>query len=207
MLTEPARRSLEILRDPSAFEWPVVPLFLVVLYIYAVEVERGNLRAVRAGLALLLTDVLWEVSNALILHFTRRSPLWAVTGGTSFLILPGWTIEIALMFAIGGIVTVKFLPADRGRRIFGLPNRWFFVATWSLLGATVESLLVRTPHFHWGYPWWNFPLVALIGYAPFEAMAFAVHDATPKAAIRTVAALAAVDAAAIVVFGPVLGWI
>lgn len=207
MLTDPARRSLEILRDPSGFEWPVVPLLLVVLYVYGNEVERGNLRAVRAGLAVLLTDTLWEVANALVLHATGRSSLWVVTGGTSFLILPGWTIEIAFMFAIAGIVTVKLLPDDRGRRILGLPNRWFFVVLWSVVGATVESLLVRTPHFHWGYPWWNFPLVALIGYAPFEIMAFAAYDATPRNATRLVAALAAIDATVISVFGPVLRWI
>ena len=42
MLTESTQQALAILRDGSQFQWYVVPLFALVVYVYAVEVERRN---------------------------------------------------------------------------------------------------------------------------------------------------------------------
>lgn len=41
-MTDDARAALAQLRDPSQFEWYVIPLLLLVLYVYAAEVERRN---------------------------------------------------------------------------------------------------------------------------------------------------------------------
>lgn len=199
--------ALKILRDPSHFQWPIIPILVLVMYAYATEIEHKNWNRVHAGLALFLTDLLWEILNALILRFTGVSSLWVVSGGTSFLIFVGLSIEICLMFALAGLMSTKLLPKDRRARILGLPNRWFYIGVLSCLGATVESLLVKTPHFHWGYAWWNFPLVALIGYAPFEWIAFKVYDSAAATRLRIVGGLAALDALLIAVFGLGLGWI
>ncbi|MCP2316881.1 hypothetical protein APR12_002221 [Nocardia amikacinitolerans] len=51
-MTDNAREALEILRDASQFQWYVIPLLLIVIYIYAVEVERRNWNVLFAGLAL-----------------------------------------------------------------------------------------------------------------------------------------------------------
>lgn len=43
-MTESALAALEHLRDSSRIQWYVIPLLLLVLYVYAVEVERRNVR-------------------------------------------------------------------------------------------------------------------------------------------------------------------
>ena len=42
MPTENALQALSILRDPSVFQWYVIPLFALVAYAYAAEIERHN---------------------------------------------------------------------------------------------------------------------------------------------------------------------
>ena len=44
MLTESATQALSILRDASLFQWYVIPLFALVVYVYSVEIERPLLR-------------------------------------------------------------------------------------------------------------------------------------------------------------------
>ena len=51
MLTASAAQALSILRDTSHFQWYLIPLFALVVYVYAVEVERRNWNLVFAGLA------------------------------------------------------------------------------------------------------------------------------------------------------------
>ena len=38
MLTESATQALSILRDASLFQWYVIPLFALVVYVYSVEI-------------------------------------------------------------------------------------------------------------------------------------------------------------------------
>ena len=42
MPTASARQALSILRDAGQFQWHVIPLLLLVLYVYANEIERRN---------------------------------------------------------------------------------------------------------------------------------------------------------------------
>jgi len=51
MPTESALEALKILRDGSQFQWYVIPLFALVVYVYANEVEKRNWNLVFAGLA------------------------------------------------------------------------------------------------------------------------------------------------------------
>ena len=39
-MAESARQALSILRDGSQFQWYVIPLFALVVYVYATEVEQ-----------------------------------------------------------------------------------------------------------------------------------------------------------------------
>jgi hypothetical protein len=206
--TEQAQR---LLRDPSHFSWTTVTLLGLAVYVYAVEVERRNWSAVLAGLAFWGVDWINEVVNALVLHFTDRAAIWTATGNTSYQILIGLNIEISLLFFISGIVFVKQLPPDPALRILGIPNRVFLVLAFSIFSVFGEVLLHAADVFHWEYWWWNFPnvtLIVLLGYATFFAAAAWVYDMRERAKqLKVVGALAAIDVALIVTFGPILSWI
>jgi hypothetical protein len=210
-VTEPAQEALQVLRDPDNFSWTTITLLGLAVYVYAVEVERRNWNAVLAGLAFWGVDWINEVVNALVLHFTDRAPIWTTTGDTSYQILIGLNIEISLLFFISGIVFVKQLPPDPATRILGMPNRIFLVLAFSIFSVFVEVLLWSADVFHWEYWWWNFPnvtLIVLLGYATFFGAAAYVYDLRERSKqLRFVGALAAVDAALILTFGPILDWI
>ena len=114
--------------------------------IYANEVERGRLDIVAAGLAVWLADWFNEILNSVILEVSDRAPLWATTGPTAYQFLVGLNVEISFMFALGGIVYAKFLPADRSVRILGMPNRLAIALGMSLISVLVELFLHETGH-------------------------------------------------------------
>ena len=210
-VTQFTREAEHLLRATGRFDWSTVTLLALVIYVYAVEVERANWSAVLAGVAFWLMDWFNEIANALVLHFDGHAALWTVTGHTSFLILIGLTVEISLFFAINGIIFTKLLPADRSARILGLPNRWAVAIGLSLVSVGVELLLHADGVFHWYYWWWNvasFPVIVVLGYLTFYVVAFIVYDAPRRARqLQIVGSLAALDLAAGLVFGPLLGWI
>ncbi|HTA11883.1 MAG TPA: hypothetical protein VK765_00580 [Solirubrobacteraceae bacterium] len=211
VIPEFTREAQQLLRKPGMFDWSTVTLLALVVYVYAVEAQQANWSAVLAGLAFWLMDWFNEIANALVLHFNGHAALWTVTGHSSFVILIGLTIEITLFFAINGVVFVKMLPADPSVRILGLPNRWAYAIGLSLVSVGVELLLHADGVFHWYYWWWNvasFPVIVVFGYLTFYVVAFKVYD-MPRIArqLQAVGALAALDLAAGLVFGPLLGWI
>jgi hypothetical protein len=211
MPTESAARALQLLRSGSQFQWHVIPLLLLVLYVYANEIEHRNWNVVFAGLALWAMDWFNEIGNALVFHFTGYAPLWGAPASTAYLILIGLNIEISLMFAIMGIVVAKTLPADRRRTILGVPNRWFVAVAASVFAVAVEVLLNAVGALTWDYWWWNLRmpwLIVIFGYLTFFVVAFWVHDMpTVRQKATTVSALLGVDAVCLALFGGVLGWI
>ena len=110
MNSEASIQSLARLRDGSHVSWMVVPMLLVVIYVYAQEIERGNIRRIFAALAFWGMDWFNEIWNGLVFHFTQFAPVWGIAGDSSYLILMGLNIEIAFMFAITGIVATLGLP-------------------------------------------------------------------------------------------------
>jgi hypothetical protein len=211
MPTESAAQAASILRDPSQFEWYVIPLLLVVIYVYNAEIAKRNWNVVFAGLALWGMDWFNEIWNALVFHFTDFAPVWAAPGDTAYLILIGLNIEICFMFAIMGVATALSLPRDKHMKILGIPNRAVFAVGYSIAAVLVEYGLNSADALTWDWPWWNRGapwLIFLIGYLPFFVVAFWVHDMTSvRSRARTVGAIYAFDAACLVAFGPVLGWI
>src|SRR5450759_707159 len=123
MPTAASLAALKILRASSQFQWYVIPLLALVLYLYAVEIERRNWNLVFAGLALWGVDWFNEIWNGLVFHFTQFAPVWGAPGKTAYLILIGLNIEICFMFAVAGITFSKMLPPDRKKKILGIPNR------------------------------------------------------------------------------------
>jgi hypothetical protein len=211
MLTPAAQEALGILRDGSQFQWYVIPLLAFVAYVYAREAEVQNWKAVFAGLAFWGMDWFNEVWNALVLHFTGHAPVWGAPGQTAYLILVGLNIEICLMFAVAGVVFVKLLPRDKTSRILGVPNRLLVALAGSAGCVFVEYLLNAAGALTWDYAWWNRGapwLIFLVGYLPFFLVAFYVYDMTnPRRQALVVGVLLAFDAACLVVFGALLGWI
>jgi len=211
MPTDASRRALAILRDGSQFEWYVIPLLALVLYVYMVEIERRNWSLVFAGLALWGMDWFNETWNGLVFHFSNYAPVWGAPGRTAFLILIGLNIEICFMFAIAGIVVAKGLPRDKNMRILGMPNRHFMAIAASIFCVIVEILLNACGALTWDWSFWNAGapwLIFLFGYLPFFVVAFWVHDMeTVRQKAVAVGVIYTVDAIGLILFGGILGWI
>jgi hypothetical protein len=211
MPTESAQQALSILRDGSQFQWYVIPIFVLVVYVYAVEIERRNWDLVFCGLALYGMDWFNEIWNSLVFHFTGTAPVWGAPAKTAYLILIGLNIEITFMFAILGIVFAKMLPQDKSLKILGIPNRLFFMVFNAAICVFIEILLNKIGALTWDYPWWSIRapwLIFLIGYFHFFVVAFLVYDMkTVRNKAITVGSIFAVDIAALIVFGCILEWI
>jgi len=209
--TDFTREAERLVRDPTLFKWYAVALLAFVVYAYANEIERGRFDIVAAGLAIWFADWFNEIVNALVLEATDRAPLWATTGPTAYQPLVGLNVEISFMFALAGIVYAKLLPADRAKRILGMPNRLAIALGLSIFSVAVELFLNHAGVFHWEYWWWNTPFVPLIvvfGYLWFYMYAAWVFDApTPRSRWRRLGALAGIDVAMALVFGVWLGWL
>jgi hypothetical protein len=193
------------------FHWYVIPLFALVVYVYAVEIERRNWNLFFAGLAFWGMDWFNEIWNALVFHFTSHAPVWGAPGQTAYLILIGLNIEICFMFAIAGITFGKMLPPDKKMKILGIPNRLVLAAAGSAFCVFVEVLLNAIGALTWDYTWWSAGapwLIWLIGYLPFFLVSFWVHDMeSVRSKAITVGIIFAVDLIAIIILGFVLGWI
>jgi len=210
-MTEASIKALSILRDSSQFQWYVIPLFVLVLYVYAVEIERRNWSVFLAGLAFYGMDLFNEIWNALILYGTGRSAFWTTPGQSAYVIFIGLNIEITFMFAILGITAVKVLPKDKKLKILGIPNRWVFAVVNSILAVFIEVILNRIGALVWEYSFWNWPnvfLIFLVGYLTFFAVAYWVHDMEKiRNKIAALIVIYGIDLAGIIVFGVILRWI
>jgi len=211
MPSEFTQQGLANLRDGSHFNWMVVPILVLVFYVYSVEVERRNWNVLFAGLAFWGMDWFNEIWNSLVLHFTGYAPVWAAPADSAFLILIGLNIEISMMFAYMGIMGAKMLPRDPASRILGLPNRVFLAVTLSIACVVVEIFLNAVNALTWDYWWWSARcpfLIVIFGYLHFFLVAYWVHDMRDvRRQARTVGAIYTFDAGCLVLFGPVLGWL
>jgi hypothetical protein len=210
MLTESAAQALSILRDTSLFQWYLIPLFALVVYVYSVEIERRNWNLVFAGLAFWGMDWINEIWNSLVLHFSGYAPMWGAPADTALLILVGLNIEIMFMFSIAGIAFGKMLPPDPRQKILGLPNRIFFAITNSAFCVIVEIWLNHIGALTWDWRYWSAtsPIpIFLFGYLHFFLVSYWVHDMkTVRAKAITVGIIFGVAIFGLVVFGA-LGWI
>jgi hypothetical protein len=210
-MTESAQQALSILRDGSLFQWYVIPLFALVVYVYANEIERRNWNLIFAGLAFWGMDWFNEIWNGLVFHFTQYAPVWGAPGKTAYLILIGLNIEICFMFAIAGITFSKMLPKDKKMKMLGIPNRLLFAIVGAAFCVFVEYLLNAVGALTWEYPWWNTGapwLIFLVGYLTFFLVSFWVFDmASVKKKMITVGAILGLDVICLVIFIGILKWI
>lgn len=210
-MTDSAEAALRILRDPSQFQWYVIPLLAFTVYVYAVEVEKKNWDMIFAGLAFWGMDWFNEIWNGLVFHFTQFAPVWGAPGQTAYLILIGLNIEICFMFAVSGVVWAKMLPKDKELKVFGLPNRLFFAVAGSIFCVFIEVLLNLIGALTWDYPWWSVGapwLIFLVGYFPFFMVSFWVYDMkTLRRKAITVGGIYSFNLVCLILFMGILKWI
>lgn len=203
---EATQQALSILRSGDPFQWYVIPLLVIVLYIYANEYEKGNYRVIAGGLALYMVHWFVEIVNALIQYCSGHA-LWTVPSGTAFAIMVGVGIEISLMFSIAGLVVCKIMPKDPAVKILGVNNRIVFSIANAAFASILEIFLVRTPTFVWVYDWWGAFPVFITVYIPFFAAACYVHDWKPRAQVLFIGSLFTVNFIGMIVFAGILRWI
>ena len=203
---EATTQALDLLRSGEPFQWYVITLLALVIYVYANEASKKNWKGIAAGLALYSVHWFYEILNGLVQHFSGHA-LWTVPTGTAFLLLVGVGVELSLMFSIAGLVMSKLLPADPKLKILGLPNRLLFALGNAAFFAIFEIFLAKTPAFVWVYPWWGALPVFITVYIPFFLAAFYCYDWPPRRQVRFIGTLFAVDVLMLVVFAGVLGWI
>jgi hypothetical protein len=203
---EATQQALDLLRSGEPFQWYVITLLALVLYVYANEASKKNWKGIAAGLALYGVHWFYEILNGLVQHFSGHA-LWTVPTGTAFLLLVGVGVELSLMFSIAGLVMSKLLPADPKLKILGIPNRLLFTIGNAAFFAIFEIFLAKTPAFVWVYPWWGAFPVFITVYIPFFLAAFYCFDWPPRRQVRFIGTMFAIDALMLVVFVGILGWI
>ena len=198
--------ALSILRTGEPFQWYVVTLFALALYVYVNEISKRNWKVVAGGLSLYMVHWSVEIINALIQHFSGHA-LWTVPSGTAFLILVGVGIEISLMFPVVALTMCKLLPEDPRQKILGVNSRLLLAVVNAGLVSFIEIFLAKTPTFIWVYPWWGALPVFITVYIPFFLTAFLCHDWQASTQKRFLVTLALMNAGALVLFAGILGWI
>lgn len=209
-MTPSATQSLAHLRDAATFQWYVIPLLLVVMYLYADNLAARRYSVVLGALAFWLMDWINEIWNGLLAHFSGFAPAWGTPGPSAFQIFIGLNIEISFMFAMMGLYATRLLPEDRHARILGVNNRLFLAVVNSIACVGVEIVLNRIGALTWDWPYWSAGapwLIFLIGYLPFYLVGYWVHDLPGRRQqITVVGSLAALVTVAALSFGA-LGWI
>lgn len=66
---ELTQQALSILRYPGNYQWFVIPLLALVIYVYTNEISKKNWKGIAAGLSLYLVHWFYEIMNALIQLF------------------------------------------------------------------------------------------------------------------------------------------
>ncbi len=208
MLNQPelTQSALNILRSGETFNWYVIPLLALVMYVYFNEISKKNWKNIAAGLSLYMVHWFFEIMNALIQYFSGHA-LWTVPTGTSFLLLVGVGVELSLMFSVAGLIFSKILPEDPKLKILGINNRLLIAVCNAAFFSIFEIFLAMTPAFHWVYPWWGSLTVFLTVYIPFFVVSMYCHDWQPKTQVRVIGGLFLVNAAMLVVFAGFLKWI
>ena len=198
--------ALSILRSGQNFNFYVIFLLVLVLFIYFSEIKKKNWNAIAAGLALYMVHWFAEIINALWQPLTGHA-LWTIPTGTAFLILIGVGIELSLMFSIAGIAVSRLLPDDPNEDIIGFPNKTGRIGVAlanAALASIIEIFLVMTPAFVWVWEYWNAFTVFIFVYIPFFFAAVYAFYWNPKKQKIFIGSLALVNVILLIIFAGIL---
>ncbi len=212
MIAESALQAQSLLRDTSQFTWHIIPMFLVVLYIYFQEIDKKNWNRVLAAFAFFGMDLFNEIVNGVIFHSSGFAPLWAAPGNdTAFLLLIGLNIEISMMFAITGIVATLALPLDKNQKILGINNRLFLACCFAATSLVIEILLNAIGALTWEWSFWNTRsplLIFIFGYLTFYLVCYWVYDmSSRKQQLLTLTIIYSINIIGLAIFGWGLNWL
>jgi hypothetical protein len=215
-MTDATIQALSGIRDLSTVKWYVIPLLMIVMYIYTKEIKQarlsGNWNAVFAGLTLFGVDFFNETWNGWVMHFTQRSAFWTTPGETALRVMVGWNIEIIFMFLLAGIVYYHMLSESTTEKIMGIPEKWFWAIGFSVFAVFVECLLNIGGHLVWEYPFWYLSfkgiwLIFFFGYFHFFcAIILVISLKSMKSKIITLSIIYAVPAIMNILAFGVFGW-
>lgn len=189
-------------RSTANFNWTFIALLaLVVVGVYVPQIKKKNWNAIAAALALYSVHWLYEITNAVICHYSGYA-LWTVTpASTTWIILIGVSWELSMMFSIVGF-TADLLPEDKTKKILGMNNRVFFAIASALGFSLFEIFLASTPSFVWVYKWWGALPVFVTVYIPFFLAAYLIYDKPRKTQKWFCGSLWALDAVLMAVLIP-----
>lgn len=209
-MTEASLQALSVLRSTENLQWYVVPLLVLILYIYIQEIERKNWNVILVGIYSFANGWILEMVNALVLHFTKYAALWSTPGNSAYVIYVGWNVEIFFLAAVGGLIVVKSLPEDRDMEILGINNRIIIPIFWAIFAVGIEILLNRAGILVWEYTHWSWPRIYLIVIwwtIPYFGLA-RMYDKTPMKTKKALAVVFPIIAIVMhVVFASILKWI
>lgn len=212
--SEYTQSALTILRNPQeTMHWYIVPLFVMLLYFINKELAEKNYKIVLGGFALWAVDIFNEIWNSMICFISGYAPVWGTpvgVGNTAWLLMIGYNIEISIMFLFMGMMACHSLPKDPKAKILGINSRVFLCVVYTTAAVVVECFLNYCGILTWEWSFWqrSCPWVLwIIGYLPFFAAAFYVHDRpTIKQSVKCVAGLLGFDLILIVICA-FKGWI
>ncbi|MHA1146622.1 MAG: hypothetical protein ACTSR8_00070 [Promethearchaeota archaeon] len=202
---EATDQALKILRNGDNFQWYVIFLLVLVLFIYFTEIRKENWKGIAAGMMLYMIHWFAEIINALVQHFLGHA-LWTIPTGTAYLILIGVGIELSLMFSIAGLAMSRILPDEPNKKIGPLPVKLVIGIANATLASIIEIFLVMTPVFVWVWPWWNAWTVFIFVYIPFFVGAAYCYYWESKRQKLVIGSLALVNIIMLLIFIPI-GWI
>jgi hypothetical protein len=210
-MTNASEIAFNSLRQSKNFQWAMVPVFALVAQLYWKEIGKRNWHFVLACAGTIGLEFFAEILNALLLHFTDYAALWTIGGNSTYLVFVGLNLEIMLMFWVAYYAFLKILPSDARKRIWGIPNRWFFVVFNALFCMTVESILNQWGALVWQYRFWSWPhvwSVFMFAYAPSIIFLYWLYDMPSlRRKFQITAGLWALCGVSGVLFVKVLHWI
>lgn len=175
-MTEATQQALIGLRDFSTLKWYVIPLLGIIMYIYAIEINKAretkNWDPILVALTFFGLDFFNETWNGWVMVLSGKSAFWTAPGETAFRVFVGWNIEIIFIFLLMGFVYFYALSRNRDITILGVNERWFIAVSFCIFCIFIECLLNIGNILVWEYPWWELSfgglgLIFLLGYFPF----------------------------------------
>ena len=161
-----------VLRSTVNMQWYVVPLIVLIFWIYSIEIKKRNKNKVLLAICFFCMEFIWEMSNALVAYFSGYSGFWLCSTDTAFMITVGYCIEISFFFAIAPFIIYNFLDGcdkDDEWSIFGIKinNRRVIPLLFGLMCVIVEVLLNFGGLLIWEWWWWSwyFPFLQIFVYS------------------------------------------
>ena len=131
---------------------------------YVHELSLKHYSIVISGLSYLLMDIFNEIFNTII-YYWKGCGLWETPNDSSLLILPGWNIEIIMMFSVAGLTFAKMVSITTNKL-----TRYLLCLIMSIFCVSIELFLNYHNILVWKWPFWNhttFLTILIFGYLHF----------------------------------------